>query len=79
MLKPVALMVMLVAAPALAEEGARTDVATLRGLVVQAARLIERRSPADLALAVAQVNLGDEMKSALRARPTAAALKPASR
>jgi hypothetical protein len=81
MLKSAALMVMLVAAPALAEEGARTDLATLRGLVVQAVRLVERRPPADLALAVAQVNLGDEIQSALRTRPAAAAgaLKPASR
>ncbi|MCU1277531.1 MAG: hypothetical protein JWM53_1077 [bacterium] len=78
MLKSAALLVMLVATPALAQEGARTDVATVRKLIAQAATLIARRAPADLALAVAQVNLGDEVRSALVARP-AAGLKVAPR
>ena len=71
MLKSAALMVMLVAAPAFADEGARADVATLRNLVVRAARLIQREQPADLALAVAQVNVSDEVAASLRVRPAA--------
>jgi hypothetical protein len=78
MLKSAALMVMLVATPALAQEGARTDLATLRKLVGQAASLLERKAPADLALAVAQVNVSDEVRTALSARP-AGALKSAPR
>lgn len=78
MLKPAALMVMLVAAaPAFAQEGARTDVATVKKLVAQAATLF-KREPADLALAVAQVNLSSEIEQALHARP-APALKVAPR
>lgn len=78
MLKPVAFMVMLVAAPALAGEGARTDVTTLRTLVVQAARLLQEKAPADLALAVTQVNVSHEIETALRTHP-ANALKVAPR
>ena len=78
MLKSAALMVMLVAAPAFADEGARADVATLRSLVVRAAKLLQREQQADLALAVAQVNLSDEVEAALRVRP-AAVLKVAPR
>ncbi|HEX6839740.1 MAG TPA: hypothetical protein VF334_24355 [Polyangia bacterium] len=78
MLKSAALMVMLVAAaPAFAQEGARTDVATVKKLVVQAAALV-KREPADLALALAQVNLSGEIEQALHARP-APALKVAPR
>lgn len=77
MLKSAALVVMLVAAPAVAREGARTDLTTLRTLIVQVAKLVER-PPVDLALAVAQVNLSDEVRTALHARP-AAALKAAPR
>jgi hypothetical protein len=71
MLKAAAFMVMLVAAPALAlaEEGARTDVTTLRTLVMQAARLVQQKPPADLALAVAQVDLSHEIAAALHTRP----------
>lgn len=78
MLKSAALMVMLVAAaPGFAQEGARTDVAALKKLVVQAAALV-KRDPVDLAMAVAQVNLSGEVEQALRTRP-APALKVAPR
>jgi hypothetical protein len=70
MLKPVAILISLsAAAPALAQEGARTDFATVKRLVVQAASALSKREPADLALAVAQVNLGDEVAAALKTRP----------
>ena len=79
MLKSVALMVTLVAAaPAFAQEGARTDVATVKKLVAQAAATLCQRQPADLALAIAQVNLSGEIEHALHARP-APALKVAPR
>ena len=78
MLKPVAFLVMLVsAAPAFAQEGGRTDVATVKKLVAQAAGLL-KREPADLALAVAQVDLAGEIGRALQA-PPAARLKVAPR
>ena len=78
MLKSAALMVMLVAAaPAFAQEGARTDVATVRKLVADAASLL-KREPADVALALVQVNLCGEIEQALHARP-APALKVAPR
>jgi hypothetical protein len=78
MLKSAALMVMLVAAaPGFAQEGARTDVATVKKLVVQAAALL-KREPADLAMGLAQVNLSGEIEQALRA-PSAARLKVAPR
>ena len=79
MLKSAALMVMLVAAaPAFAQEGARTDVATVKKLVAQAAASLTKREPADLALALVQVNLYGEIEQALHARP-APALKVAPR
>lgn len=78
MLNSAALMVMLVAAaPAFAQEGARTDVATVKKLAAQAASLM-KREPADLALALVQVNLYGEIGQALHARP-APALKVAPR
>lgn len=77
MLKPAALSLLLVAAPAVAQEGVRTDVATVKKLVSQAASLL-RREPADLALALAEVNLSGEVEQALRAAP-AARLKVAPR
>ncbi len=77
MLKSAALMVMLVAAPAFAQERPRTEVATVKTLVAQAATLLGQK-PADLALALARVNLSDEVAGALRARP-ATALKVAPR
>ncbi|MCU1277622.1 MAG: hypothetical protein JWM53_1168, partial [bacterium] len=70
--------VLLVAAPAVAQEGARTDLATVRTLVAQAAQLIKREDPIDLARAIAQVNLSVEVQTALRTRP-AAGLKVAPR
>ena len=79
MLKSAALLVMLVAAPAFAEERPRTDLATVRNLAVQMIRAIEARTPAQSALAVAQVSVSDEVAAALRARPAADPLKPASR
>ncbi|HEX8950797.1 MAG TPA: hypothetical protein VF945_03080 [Polyangia bacterium] len=78
MLKAAALAVLLVAAaPAFAQEGPRTDVTTVKRLVAQAASLC-KREPADLALALARVNLSGELEQALRARP-AAGLKVAPR
>jgi hypothetical protein len=66
MLKSAGLLVMLVAAPAFAQEGARTDVAAVKKLLAQAAGLV-KREPADLALAVAQVDLSSEIERALHA------------
>ena len=79
MLKSAAFMVMLVAAaPGFAQEGgARTDVATVKKLLVQAAGLL-KREPADLAMGLAQVNLSGEIEQALRT-PAAARLKVAPR
>lgn len=78
MLKPAAFMVILVAAaPGFAQEGARTDVAAVKKLVVQAASLL-KRDPIDLATAVAQVNLSGEIEQSLHTRP-APALKVAPR
>ena len=78
MLKSAAFMVMLVAAaPGFAQEGARTDVATVKKLLVQAAGLL-KREPADLAMGLAQVNLSGEIEQALRT-PSAARLKVAPR
>ncbi|HWE30731.1 MAG TPA: hypothetical protein VHB97_22140 [Polyangia bacterium] len=79
MLKSAAFLVMIVAAApaAIAQEGARADIATVKKLVAQAAMLL-KRDPADLALAVAQPSLADEVAQALRARP-APALKVAPR
>jgi len=78
MLKSAALMVMLVAAaPGFAQEDARTDVATVKKLVIQAAALL-KREPADLAMGLAQVNLSGEIEQALRT-PSAAHLKVAPR
>jgi hypothetical protein len=71
MLKTVALLLSVsAAAPAFAEEGARTDFATVKNLVAQAAAALTRREPADLALAVAQVNVTDEVARALKTRRT---------
>jgi len=69
MLKSAAFMVMLVAAaPGFAQEGARTDVATVKKLVTEAASLFKRQ-PVDLALAITQVNLSGEIEQALRPAP----------
>jgi hypothetical protein len=79
MLKSALFTVMLVAAPAFAQEGARTDFATLQKLATQAAKLLDRQ-PGELTLAIAQVNVTDELAQALRAeraRPTAPRLKAA--
>ncbi len=65
MLKSAVALVMLVAAPAFAQEAPRADLATLQKLVVQASKLLDRQ-PADLSLAVAQVNLCDEIAQAAR-------------
>lgn len=81
MLKTASLMVMLVAAPAFAQEqggAARTDLATIKKLLAQAASTLRKEAPADLALGVAQVNLSGEVAAALHARP-AAGLKVAPR
>ena len=69
MLKSAALLVMLVATPALAQEGstARTDFATLKKLFVQAESAVTTRQPSDVALGLAQVNLSDEIAQALHA------------
>ena len=78
MLRSAALLVTVVAAtPALAQEGARTDVATVKKLVAQAAT-VARRGPVELALGLVQVNLSCEIEQALHARP-APALKVAPR
>ena len=73
MLKSAVAFVMLVAAPAFAQEGgARIDFAALKQLATQAAKLVDRQ-PADLTLAVAQVSVCDEFAQAVRterARPT---------
>jgi hypothetical protein len=66
MLKSAALLVMLVAAPAFAEEG-RTDLATLKQLVAQTSAAIGKRTPSQAALLVAQPSLSDEIAQALRA------------
>jgi hypothetical protein len=79
MLKSAALLVMLVAAPAFAQERPRTDLATVRNLAAQVLRAIEARTPADSALAVAQVSISDEVAAALRARPAVDRLKASSR
>jgi len=79
MLKTVAIMLSLsAAAPAFAQEGARTDFATVKRLVAQAAAALTKSQPADLALAVAQVNVADEVAAALKTRP-APGLKVAPR
>ncbi len=65
MLKSAVAVMMLLAAPAFAQEAARTDLATLQKLAAQAGKLLERQ-PADLALAVAQTNLCDEIAQATR-------------
>jgi hypothetical protein len=79
MLKSAVLTVMLVAAPAFAQEAApRTDFATLQKLATQAAKLVQRQ-PADLTLGVAQVSLCDEVAQAMRterARPTRLKVAP---
>ncbi len=78
MLKTAALLVTVAAAaPAFAQEGARTDVATVKKLIGQAATLV-RRDPAELALGLVQVSLPAEIEQALHARP-APALKVAPR
>jgi hypothetical protein len=79
MLKTVAIMLSLsAAAPAFAQEGARTDFATVKKLVAQAAAALTKHEPADLALAIAQVSVTDEVAAALRTRP-APGLKVAPR
>ena len=71
MLKSVAILLSLsAAAPAFAQEGARTDFATVKKLVAQAAAALTRREPADLALSIAQVNVSDEVAAALKTRRT---------
>ena len=77
MSQTIALMLLLVAPPATAQPRGRTEAATLLELAGQAATLMERE-PTDLALAVARVNLSDEIVKALRTRPPAA-LKAAPR
>jgi len=79
MLKSALVAVMLVAAPAFAQEGGRVDFATLKALATQAAKLVERQ-PADLTMAVAEVSVADEVAHAIRAertRPTPPRLKVA--
>ena len=77
MLKSAALLVMLVAAPAFAEE-ARTDLATVKQLVAQATSAVTKRSPAETALLLARPSLSDEIAQALRA-PRENRLKVATR
>ncbi len=78
MLKSAALLLTLAAAaPAFAQEGARTDVATVKKLVADAVALC-MRDPGDLAVALAQVNLSTEIEQALHT-PRAARLKVAPR
>ena len=68
MLKSVAMLVMLAATPALAQEGARgTDFATFKKLVVQVSDALATRPADTLALSLAQPNLSDEIAQALRA------------
>jgi len=67
MLKSAALLVMFVAAPAVAQEGARTDFATVKKLVLETAAAVGQRTPTEAALALAQVNLSDEIAHALHA------------
>ncbi len=74
MLKSAALALLLASAPAVADEAPRTDVATLQKLATQAWKLLHRE-PADLALAVAQVDVADEFAQALRQERT----RPANR
>jgi hypothetical protein len=81
MLKSAALLVMLVAAPAFADAAVaapRTDVATVKRLLAEAATLLQHRAPVDLALAVADVNVTTEVEQALRA-PAGVRLKVAPR
>jgi hypothetical protein len=66
MLKSAALLVMLVAAPAFAQEGARTDFATVKKLAEEAVAAVRAHTPAETALSLAQVNLSDEIAHALR-------------
>ena len=71
MLKTVAILLSLSAvAPALAEEPAHTDFATVKKLVAQAAAALTHREPTDLALSVAQVSISDEVAHALKSAPT---------
>jgi hypothetical protein len=67
MLKSAALLVMLVSAPALAQEGnARTDFATLKKLFTEIGSTVVKHAPGELALGVASVNVSDEIAQAIR-------------
>lgn len=69
MLDSAALLVMLVSGPSLTPAAApRTDLTTLRTLVVQAASAVARRPATEWALTVARPSLADEVRAALRAR-----------
>ena len=66
MLKSAAALVMLVAAPAFAQEGgARIDFAALKALATAAAKLVDRQ-PGAVTLSVAQVNICDDFAQAVR-------------
>ena len=79
MLKTVAIMLSLsAAAPAFAQEGARTDFATVKKLVVEATAALTREQPAGLALSMVQFNFTDQVAQALKT-PPAPALKVSPR
>ncbi|HEY2745254.1 MAG TPA: hypothetical protein VGL86_11545 [Polyangia bacterium] len=56
---------MFAATPAFAQEGARTDLATIKKLVSQAANALSARGPGAAMLSLAQPNLSDEIVQAL--------------
>ena len=66
MLKSAAIFVMLAATPALAQEGTHTDLATVKKLIAQVGSAVVRHTPAESALALAQVSLSDEIAQAVR-------------
>ena len=79
MLKSVAILISLsAAAPAFAQEGARTDFATVKKLVAEAAAALTKQEPAGLALSMVQFNFTDQVAQALKT-PPAPALKVSPR
>ncbi|HEY1585063.1 MAG TPA: hypothetical protein VGH63_05195 [Polyangia bacterium] len=66
-MKSVAMVVMLAAAPAFAQEGGHTDFATIKNLIAQAAGALTARGPGSAALSLAQPRLSDEIAQVLRA------------
>ncbi len=67
MLKSVAMVVMLAATPAFAEEGAHIDFAIVKKLVAEATDALATRGPGAAALALARPNLSDEIAQIIHA------------